>query len=442
MRKGGLSFDMNHTKEKRNQEIMKMIHQVVVPATGCTEPVAIALNAATAKMNLKGSILKASLKLDPGVFKNAMGATIPGIRSRGPANCAAVGILIGSNEKGMNILSGASLCSNEQVESLIPQITVSIAEGRENLFIETILMSECESVRVITEREHANIVSIERASAGAEAFRPWTSSYTGAFEQMDAYDLGDLIEFADSVRKEELAFFRSGVAMNKAIAECGMELQVGDSYRKLDAMGCLDGSLVFEVSRYASCASYARMSGEILPVMTVTGSGNQGIVLFLPIYYVARKFQVPEEKMLRAIAFAQAFNLYAKHFVGILSPMCSCGVASGVAASAGIVYLLDGTREQIEGCIRTIISCITGMVCDGAKESCSSKVGVSAALAVISAIMSLNDLSAGNAGIVTFDIRDLYEGVGVLSSRGMENANAVMINLMLERQNAKTAAAS
>lgn len=421
-------FMVETVRKSKYAEILQMIRSVVVPATGCTEPVAIALNAATAKMHLQGEVRSAKATLDIGLMKNAMGVAIPGIASRGPASCLAVGILIGTNEKMMDILSDADSCKNEDVEALLPKIQVSFCNS-EQLLIETILFSDTDSVRVITHQSHANIVSVEHGGKDG-VFSTWEPKAEDAFQMMSQYELADLLEFANTVDVSELAFLKEGLAMNMSIAERGTTLSFGELENTMKAKGFMTESLVDQVEYYASCASYARMSGETMPVMTVTGSGNQGIALFVPIYCVANYLQASEETLLRAVMMAQAFNLYAKHYLGVLSPLCSCGIASGVAASVGIVYLMGGQVPQMESCIRNMLCCITGMVCDGAKESCATKVGMSSGLAVKAALMAMEGFSAGNAGIITSDIGKLYEGVGKLSKEGMGKANAVMIQLM------------
>lgn len=206
--------------------------------------------------------------------------------------------------------------------------------------------------------------------------------------------------------------------MNLEIAKRGIELEFGQVNERLRENGDLSHSLISDIEFCTSCASFARMSG------------NQGILLFLPLYIIAKRKNIDEERMLRSIAFAQVFNLYAKHFIGILSPICSCGVASGVAVSAATVYLLNGTIDQIEGAIKTMLSCITGMICDGAKESCAHIVSLSSGFAVKSALQSMEGSAIKDGGIITSDIADLYERVSTLSKEGMKSANKTMIDIM------------
>lgn len=163
-------------------------------------------------------------------------------------------------------------------------------------------------------------------------FEPYISqNFTD--DSLESYTIKDFRRFADSVELDKLAFLKDGVNMNLAISKAGEKLPWGKSMEALAEKGYMGDSLLLNVQRITSCASFARMSGVQLPVMTTTGSGNQGITLILTIAATAMELKIPEDKMLRAIAFAQAINLYAKHYLGTLSCLCSCSVASGLSAS-------------------------------------------------------------------------------------------------------------
>ena len=171
-----------------------------------------------------------------------------------------------------------------------------------------------------------------------------------------------------------------------------------------------------------------------LPVMTTTGSGNQGITLILTIAATAMELKIPEDKMLRAIAFAQAINLYAKHYLGTLSCLCSCSVASGLSASAGIVYMMGGSDQQVLDTMRNVLGSISGMICDGAKEGCASKVCLSTGLSVMSAMMALNGMSTKPAdGILADNLKDLFTNLGNIANVGMAPANAAIVDIMLKK---------
>ena len=403
-----------------NDFLLKKIQDVVVPATGCTEPVAIALNAATARDHLKGKIKSVRVKMDICLLKNAMGVGIPGVPERGVAMCVAVGLAGGDASRGMDVLGSVTEAHHQQALDLLPLIEVKMDDTRTNLYVETILESDEDTVRVITDGKHA-------------PFEPYISqNFTD--DSLESYTIKDFRRFADSVELDKLAFLKDGVNMNLAISKAGEKLPWGKSMETLAEKGYMGDSLLLNVQRITSCASFARMSGVQLPVMTTTGSGNQGITLILTIAATAMELKIPEDKMLRAIAFAQAINLYAKHYLGTLSCLCSCSVASGLSASAGIVYMMGGSDQQVLDTMRNVLGSISGMICDGAKEGCASKVCLSTGLSVMSAMMALNGMSTKPAdGILADNLKDLFTNLGNIANVGMAPANAAIVDIMLKK---------
>ena len=414
----------------RNTELMTMIRSVVTPATGCTEPVAIALNASTAIAGLKGELKSAKVKMDICLLKNALGVGIPGFAERGVVACVAIGIAAGDPKAGMNVLGNITPEGAERAKKLMPLIDVQLDGTRTGLFIETILESDCDSVRVVTDGGHTNITLVEHGPV----FEHYETKDGSSIDGVEKYTLNDFKEFADTVDDKSLAFFKEGLEMNKAISEAGHKMAIGQCYDKLEQKSFFDNSLISAVQKATSCASYARMSGVQLPVMTTTGSGNQGITLILTIAATAMELKIPEDKMLRAIAFAQAINLYAKHYLGTLSCLCSCSVASGLSASAGIVYMMGGSDQQVLDTMRNVLGSISGMICDGAKEGCASKVCLSTGLSVMSAMMALNGMSTKPAdGILADNLKDLFTNLGNIANVGMAPANAAIVDIMLKK---------
>jgi L-cysteine desulfidase len=176
------------------------------------------------------------------------------------------------------------------------------------------------------------------------------------------------------------------------------------------------------------------MTGVQMPVMIATGSGNQGITLFLTVAAAAEKLGASREKLVRGLAMAMGVNLLAKAYLGALAPICSCGVASGLGASVGIVYILDGNTAQMMGAVRSMIGGITGMICDGAKEGCANKVAISAATAALSAMTAVSDFSISeDDGILAEDIHDVLRNMEYLTKTGMENTNRAILEIMSQR---------
>lgn len=412
----------------RNTHLMTMIRSVVTPATGCTEPVAIALNASTARAELKGELKSARVKMDICLLKNALGVGIPGFCERGVVACVAIGIAAGDPKAGMDVLGHITPEGAEQAKSIIPLVDVQLDGTRSGLFIETILESDCDKVRVVTDGGHANIALVEH---GGE-FQHYVTKEGSSIDGVEKYTLEDFKAFADTVDEQALAFFKEGLEMNRAISRAGQQMDIGKCYEKLSKKAFFESSLVFEVQKATSCASYARMSGVQLPVMTVTGSGNQGIGLFLTAGTAGQILGIDEEKLLRGIAFAQAVNIYIKHELGTLSCLCSCSVAAGLAGAVGVIYMLDGNMEQVNACIKTVLGSITGMICDGAKEGCANKVGISCANAITSALMAMEGFGIESGGIVNSDdISALIKNLSRVANVGMEQANGTIVDIMM-----------
>lgn len=417
-------------KEKKMEFFTQSILNAIQPATGCTEPVAIALNAATARENVKGEIISVKVKMDICLLKNAMGVGIPGIEERGVKMCIAIGITGGKSELGMNVLSDILEEDYLKAKDLLPIIEVSIEKEARELYIETIITTNCGEVRVITLGSHDNIIDISTGS-----FEKFNFSNVKERENLiTRYDLVDFIEYANNVFIDELQFLKEGMKMNTEISEKGRSLLAGMCLEKLNHQRIFDDNVIHKTQKRTMMASYARMSGADLPVMTTTGSGNQGIALFLTVTTVAEEFNIEEEKCLRALALAHLVNLYAKAYMGTLSALCACSIASSLSASVGIIYMLGGNVKQMIGCMKNIIGSITGMLCDGAKEGCANKVAVSTGVGVMSAFMAMDNFCINEKdGILGDSMKDLFTSINYIIDRGMDKTNECIVEIMLNK---------
>ena len=289
--------------EKRNYRMdetqcLRMIRASLAPSTGCTEPAAIALNAATARKAAQGTVTQVTARLDAYLFKNAMGVGIPGADERGVDLCVALGITAGDADAGMNALHTVTAEQLAAAKALRGCVKVEIVDGVSGLYIETILRTDCDAVRVVTVGAHDHIALVEHA--------PFTEApaVQESVEEGGAHcgSLAEFIAFADTVALDKLAFLRDALTMNRTIYDRAMSDEL--AHCVLPKITLDDPSLCASAKRMAGAASYARMHGVPLPVMTATGSGNQGITLFLTVDAAARYFSIPEEKELRAIALA------------------------------------------------------------------------------------------------------------------------------------------
>lgn len=411
----------------KNKWFISQIQKSLMPSTGCTEPIAIALNAAIAREEAKGRINKAVLTVDPYLYKNAMGVGIPGCGRRGVKMCMAMGIISGNPRAGMNVLADTAQGDQEKAEQILDKIEVKVLQEGSVLFIQTELITECDTVRVVTLKEHNNIVDVAHGP-----YEPF--SYRGDSDEkkeIQRYGLDDFWEFANEVSVDDLGILTEGLNMNRAISEKGRGRGIGGYICSLEQKGYLGNSLVMRAHRMAGGGSYARMSGVSMPVMTATGSGNQGITLFLPIDAAALMMNIPKEQELRALALGALVNILGKSYIGELSSVCACGVASGIGASLGICYMLGADKRQMLGSAKNILGTISGMICDGAKEECANKVAISSALAVEAAFLAMEGyISSGTSGILADDLNSMYRNLGYFVHHGMESANRTMIQIM------------
>ena len=400
----------------------------LAPSTGCTEPAAIALNAATARAHVKGDIRRIVARLDAYLFKNAMGVGIPGADERGVSLCVALGVTAGDASAGMNALHTVKPDQLAAAKVLRELVTVEIAEEAKGLYIETTVTTAEDEVRVITSGEHDCIARIEHAP-----FTPFTQHAVEAAEAPHEGSLGEFVEFARTCPLEDLTFLRDALNMNRVVYYRAME--EGLAHHVLPNMLLQDGSLYAQAKKMAGTASYARMHGIPLPVMTATGSGNQGLTLFLTVDAAARTFNVSEERLLRALAVACLANIYIKSFIGPLSSVCACGVASGLSASIGVVFLMGGGEKEMLQASRNILGSVSGMICDGAKEGCAFKVALSAGLAVEAACLAMEGGGIhAQDGILDDSFDRLIEHLGELVCVGMGSTNDTIVHIMKDEK--------
>jgi len=408
---------------------LTQIAGTLAESTGCTEPSAIALNAATARKHVQGEIVKVTARLDAYLFKNAMGVGIPGADERGVELCVALGITAGDSDAGMNALHTVTAAQLAEGKALREKITVEINHEAQGLYIETIIETESDCVRVITSQAHDNIARMEHAP-----FAPFAEAPAKAAEaQAIVGDVAAYLDFANNVPLEKLRFLMDALNMNRKVyrtaVEKGMDRQV------LPSMMLKEPSVFVQAKRMAGAASYARMSGVPLPVMTATGSGNQGLTLFLTVDAAAQAFGADDEKLLRALVLANMVNLYIKSHIGPLSSVCACGVASGLGASLGTVYLLGGGEKEMLQAARNILGSVSGMICDGAKEGCANKVALSAGLAVEAACLAMEGSGIhAQDGILDNDFDHLIAHLGELVVEGMGRTNSTIVHIMMSEK--------
>jgi len=417
------------------RELLEILKKEVAPAVGCTEPVAVAYSVAFAKKQVSGDLESIEVTVDPGLYKNGLRVGIPGITERGLHIAAALGYIIGSPEKKLEILNDISESTIKKAHEIIRQgkVNVNIKKGFNRLYIETILTTTEERVRVVTLDRHMNIVNVDKSEAG----KPFDIENTGIkssnAKAIQKYNLSDFIKFADEIPVDELAFLNDGLEMNLKVARAGFDsTSTGRNMSKLIKEGLISDDMISRAQYLCSTASEARMSGIRMPVMSSAGSGNHGITVFLTNAAVAEKKDIPKDKLLRALALSNLVTAYIKSYTGTLSAMCGCGVAAGIGASAGVAYMLGGNEEQILGAMINMVGSISGIVCDGGKEGCAYKLALASGWAIEAALLSISGSVVNTEdGILASDFKKLFQNLGYVCNPGMVVTNDAILEIMM-----------
>jgi len=424
--------------EETQKKLLELLKKKITPATGCTEPIAVAYAVATAKEQVRGTLESIDIQVDSNIYKNGLMVTIPGTAEKGLISAAAFGFVAGDAEKGFRVIEGLKEEDIKRAKTLIDQnkINLSLKEDYKGLNIEVNLITSEEKTRIVILDSHLNIVSIEKTDKdkNLKLFAKKEQKTKSSKDTIEKYKLEDFLQFSNEIPLEELMFLEDGIKMNMKIAQEGLTIKsgVGTKFIEMIDEGIMSDNMITRAQVLCAAASEARMSGSKLPVMSTAGSGNHGITVFLTNFAVAEKENLPKEKLIRALALSNLITLFIKSYTGPLSAMCGCGVAAGIGASVGVVYLLGGNKEQILGSLYNMVGSISGMICDGAKNGCAHKLALASGWAVQSALLSLKGAIINNAdGIVDSDFIQLFKNLGYLCDPGMAPTDKAILEVML-----------
>lgn len=422
------------------KRIISLVKQEVVPAMGCTEPAAVSLAVAKATETLGGTPARISVGLSGNMLKNAMGVGIPGTGMIGLPIAIALGALIGRSEYDLEVLKDVSPEWVERGKKYIAEGRVEvhlIPETPSNLYIEVDVFGEgSETARTVISLLHTNFVHISRN--GEVIFE----AEAGEVEDNDEsaqplkLNMAAVWEFATESPLEEIDFILQARDLNKAAAEVGMKDKFGHS---LGQMVKNHGKLYFGDGHLAnmiiatSAACDARMGGATVPVMSNSGSGNQGITATMPVVSFAEDCGASEEQLARALMLSHLTSIYIKQNLGRLSALCGCVVAS-TGASSALVYLMGGSFEQVCSAVKNMVANLTGMICDGAKPSCSMKISSGVSTAMMSALLAMQGRCVSQAeGIVHEDVDKTIHNLTSIGKDAMTVTDLHVLNIMTSK---------
>lgn len=423
--------------DKERTEIKLLMQQEIIPAVGCTEPIAVSLCTARATEVLGEIPDKIDVHLSANIIKNAMGVGIPGTGMNGLPIAIALGALIGKSEKGLELLDNISHEDVERGKKFINDkiININLKDNiSEKLYIEVhCINKENRSVATIT-GNHTFFSHIELN--GKTLYKNDTDSKEN-LKNRPQLSFRKIYLYATESPIDELEFILDAARMNKRAAERSYNGQFGHNVSK-NIKG-ETGQRIFGDnlhSRMVSSTAGAcdvRMAGAMVPVMSNSGSGNQGIAATLPVLTFAENTDASDEQLIRALILSNLSMIYIKQHIGRLSALCGCVVAS-TGSSCGITYLMGGNYNQITFAAKNMIANITGMICDGAKPSCALKIASGVSTATLSALMAIEDgVASPLEGIIDQDIDQTIRNLALIGNNGMSETDKVVLDIIINK---------
>lgn len=424
-------------KNNTDDKIIRLIQREVVPAIGCTEPVAVAICVAKATELLGCRPEKISLNLSGNIIKNAMGVGIPGTGMIGLPIAIALGALVGRSEYGLEVLKDVNEKSLEDGKRYISENRIKINHYKEapsNLFIEVEVNAFELSAKAIISGSHTNFVYLEK---NGEIIKN-TINASSSEEEEESIDLSARLvyDFAVNVPIEKIGFILESGWMNRDAARLALNNDYGHGLGKVirdQGIVLFGNTPIRHILAMTSAACDARMGGAPVPVMSNSGSGNQGITATLPVVCYAEDIGADDEQLTRALALSNLTSIYIKQSLGRLSALCGCVVAS-TGASAGLVYLMGGGYDQVCAAIKNMVANLTGMICDGAKPSCALKITSGVSTALMSAMLAMNGKCVtSQEGIIDDDIDKTVHNLTSIGREAMAETDSLVLNIMVSK---------
>ena len=428
-------------EQSERKRIIELVKSEVIPAVGCTEPIAVALCVAKATEALGCLPEKIDLKLSPNILKNAMGVGIPGTGMIGLPIAVALGAICGKSEYQLGVLKDVCPDYVAKGKSYISEnrISIRLKSGiTEKLYIEVTVSAGDNTSRAVVSGGHTHFVLVERN--GETLFADDTcGNQTEADAEADSWlTLSKVYEFATTAPVEEIEFIDEARRLNEAASDEALRgsygHELGKTLSRPLGRGIMGDSIFSHIISATACACAARMAGAKIPVMSNSGSGNQGICATLPVVVFARENHNTEEELLRALMLSHLTAIYIKQSLGKLSALCGCVVAS-TGSSCGITYLMGGTFDQISAAVKNMIANLTGMICDGAKPSCALKLASGVSTAVLSAMLAMQQKCVTSCeGIIDDDVDKSIHNLTHIGKDSMNETDKSVLEIMTSKR--------
>ena len=431
----------------RESEIIRLIRKEVKPALGCTEPIAVALAVAKAMEITESCTTVADawrsdgdysirVEVSGNILKNGMGVGIPGTGMVGLHIAAALGAVCGKSCYGLEVLHDLSETAIARAKEIEERVVVGLAESDLKLYVKASVEYGGHTAYAVIEKDHDNICETGCDGKTLSSSKAVGQDYTDHSSTLDyGLTVKEILEFASSVAYQDIEFILESRTLNLALANEGMSgrygLRVGYAISLKDNREVFGQDFLSYAMALTAAASDARMAGCTLAAMSNSGSGNQGITVTMPVIAYSLRYGCSDEELARALVLSHLVAIHIKGYLGKLSALCGCVIAS-TGAACGLVYLRGGDYEQICAAIKNMIGNITGMVCDGAKVGCAMKVASGVSSALQSAVLAREGICISeHDGIIEKDIEKTIQNLGRIGSVGMQNTDNMILDIMV-----------
>lgn len=414
---------------------LAILKHELVPALGCTEPIAIAYAAAKARQILGDFPDAIEMQLSGNIIKNVKGVTVPNSGSMKGIDAAAVlGIVGGNADKALEVLEEIRPEHIEKTKELTSRhiCSCTLAEGVSNLYIAAKVTKGEHYAEVTIVDQHTNITRIVK---DGEILLSSESQEEEAKTDIDKSKLTvkDILDFADQVKIEDVKeILERQIRLNTAISQEGLDNNYGAQIGKT-LMHVWGKGITTRACARAAAGSDARMGGCSMPVVINSGSGNQGMTVSLPVIAYAEEWEVSRQKLYRSLVVSNLIAIHQKHYIGSLSAYCGA-VSAACGAGAGITYMYGGSYQQVSLTIINTLGNIGGIVCDGAKPSCAAKIASSVDAALMAFHLSIQNKSfLPGEGIIRGDVEETIKSMGYIGRVGMRETDTEILNIMIDR---------
>lgn len=417
------------------QKYVKILEEELLPAMGCTEPIAISYCAAIAREHLGAVPQRVLIEASGNIIKNVKSVVVPNTNGlKGIPAAAAAGIVAGDASKQLEVISSVSEQKKAEIRNFLETVKIDVELASTSLIFDIFVtvFHGNSYVKVRIANYHTNVVLIEKNGQILKNEAIDESSETGLTDR-SCLTIEGILDFANSVNLDDIRNLISRqIAYNTAIAEEGLQGNYGANIGSVTLKESPD-IVKTRAKAMAAAGSDARMNGCELPVVINSGSGNQGITVSVPVIVYAKELGVSEEKLYRALVLSNLIGIHQKTGIGRLSAYCGA-ISAGAAAGCGIAYLKDGSLESISHTLVNALAIVSGIICDGAKASCAGKISVAVDAGILGYEMYCHSQEfEGGDGIVKKGVENMIASVGRLGREGMRETDREILHIMIDK---------